>query len=157
MKAVLQAPACRCPDSCAGSCHTPAGGRARQGASTMSGAAPGEGGGSGAAGPSGSGSAGAGAGNHTSAPEPAAQAGAGGSRGAAADLKGWGQGGGPGAHKAGSRFRLPSELMPLAQPAIVVPVPPEIPTQGGTSRCGGGVSAHARAPVHGMRCPGVSM
>ena len=33
------------------------------------------------------------------------------------------------------RFDLPGELAPTVQPAIVVPVPRDIPTEGGTSRC----------------------
>lgn len=33
------------------------------------------------------------------------------------------------------RFDLPGELAPIVQPALVVPVPRDIPTEGGTSRC----------------------
>ena len=33
------------------------------------------------------------------------------------------------------RFDLPADLAKMALPALVVPVPPDIPTEGGTSRC----------------------
>ena len=33
------------------------------------------------------------------------------------------------------RFDLPGELAPIVRPALVVPVPRDIPTEGGTSRC----------------------
>lgn len=54
------------------------------------------------------------------------------------------------------RFDLPDELAPMVQPTLVVPVPRDIPTEGGTSRWGPHSSTKGSTRAHPLRmraCP----